>query len=188
LTVDSGASLGGSGTFYGVAIVNGRLAPGNSPGTLTIAGDLTLGGASILDYEFGASGTPGGLDNDLTVVGGNLTLDGTLNIVASGAGYGSGYYRLFDYGGTLIDNGVTIGSIDGGLSASILTNISGQVNVVLGPQAGSVLGRQRHDRPEPRRERQRWQRHLEFDQHQLDLGQRVRDQRPVAQPDRRVRR
>lgn len=134
LTMDAGTQLRGSGTFYGSAVVNGAIGAGNSPGTLTIAGNLTLGGSSILDYEFGASGTPGGADNDLVVVGGNLTLDGTLNTLPSGPGYQAGYYRLFDYGGTLTDNGLTIGSISGGLSANILTNIAGQVNVVLGPQ------------------------------------------------------
>ncbi|MBO9582510.1 MAG: hypothetical protein J7498_16610, partial [Sphingobium sp.] len=101
LTMDAGTSLGGTGTFLGSVIVDGTLAAGNSPGTLTIAGNLTLGAGAILNYELGESGTAGGANNDLVVVGGNLTLDGTLNTVAFGAGYGPGYYRLFDYGGTL---------------------------------------------------------------------------------------
>jgi fibronectin-binding autotransporter adhesin len=134
LTMDAGTSLGGSGSFLGSATVNGTLAAGNSPGTLTIAGNLTLGAGTILNYELGEAGTPGGANNDLVVVGGDLTLDGTLNTIAFGPGYRPGYYRLFDYGGSLTDNGLTIGTIDGALSANVLTNISGQVNVVLGPQ------------------------------------------------------
>jgi fibronectin-binding autotransporter adhesin len=127
------ASLGGSGIFHGnVTIGAGTLNPGNSPGTLGIAGNLTLGAATILDYELGAPGSVGGVSNDLVNVGGDLTLEGTLNTIASGAGYGPGYYRLFNYGGTLVDNGVAIGAIAGGLDATVLTNIGGQVNVRLG--------------------------------------------------------
>ena len=127
------AVLGGSGTFHGsVTMGEAVLAPGNSPGTLVIAGNLTLGSGTILNYELGEPGTPGGANNDLVTVGGNLTLNGTLNTIASGAGYGPGYYRLFNYGGTLTDNEIVIGSIAGGLDAQILTNIGGQVNVRLG--------------------------------------------------------
>jgi len=126
-------SLGGSGIFHGsVTLGNTELNPGNSPGTLVIAGNLTLGAGTILNFELGEPGTPGGANNDLVTVGGNLTLDGTLNTMAWGAGYGPGYYRLFNYGGTLTDNELLIGSIAGGLDATVLTNINGQVNVRLG--------------------------------------------------------
>jgi len=135
LTVNVDGTLGGSGTFLGSATVNGAINPGNSPGTLTIAGNLTLGAGTILNYELGEPGTVGGANNDLVVVGGNLTLDGTLNTLASGAGYGAGYYRLFDYGGTLTDNGLNVGSIAGGYTATVLTNIGGQVNLRLGSSA-----------------------------------------------------
>jgi len=132
LTLNGGA-LGGSGTFHGsVAVGNAALNPGNSPGTLVIAGNLALGSGTILNFELGEPGTPGGASNDLVTVGGNLTLDGTLNTIASGAGYGPGYYRLFNYGGTLTDNEILIGSIAGGLDAEIRTNIAGQVNLRLG--------------------------------------------------------
>ncbi|NYT39696.1 autotransporter-associated beta strand repeat-containing protein [Sphingomonas sp. R-74633] len=127
------AALGGSGTFHGsVTLDNAVLAPGNSPGTLAIAGNLTLGTGTILNYELGAPGTVGGASNDLVNVAGNLTLNGTLNTIASGAGYGPGYYRLFNYGGTLTDNEIVVGSIAGGLDAQVLTDIGGQVNVRLG--------------------------------------------------------
>ncbi|WP_404338301.1 autotransporter-associated beta strand repeat-containing protein [Sphingomonas sp. MMS12-HWE2-04] len=132
MTLDGG-TLGGSGTFHGsVTIGNAALNPGNSPGTLAIAGNLSLGSGTILNYELGAPGTVGGASNDLVTVGGNLTLDGTLNTVGSGAGYGPGYYRLLNYGGSLTDNGLDIGSIADGLSAQVLTNVGGQVNLRLG--------------------------------------------------------
>ena len=129
----NGGSLGGSGTFHGsIDFGNAALNPGNSPGTLNIAGNLNLGAGTILNFELGAPGTVGGLNNDLVNVGGNLTLDGTLNTIAWGAGYGPGYYRLINYGGTLTDNTLAIGSIAGGLGAQVLTNINGQVNLRLG--------------------------------------------------------
>jgi autotransporter-associated beta strand protein len=42
LTVDSGATLGGSGTIGGEATIAGNLNPGNSPGLLTFSNNLTL--------------------------------------------------------------------------------------------------------------------------------------------------
>lgn len=72
LTVNSG-SLGGSTTFGGnVSIASGAsLAPGNSPGTFTITGNLNLDG--ILAYEF----TGGSTTADLVNVGGTLDLTGS---------------------------------------------------------------------------------------------------------------
>ncbi|MEI9895280.1 MAG: autotransporter-associated beta strand repeat-containing protein [Chthoniobacter sp.] len=52
VTINTGATLGGSGTIAGaVNIANGGiLAPGNSPGTITV-GTLTLNSGSIENYE-----------------------------------------------------------------------------------------------------------------------------------------
>lgn len=118
LTVASGATLGGSGTVGDTAIAaGGRLAPGNSIGTLTVAGDLSLVGGSILDFELGGSGTlanPASGASDRIAVTGDLTLDGTINLSQSASPAdgtaGFGYYRLITYGGTLTDNGLAIGT------------------------------------------------------------------------------
>ncbi|WP_234190310.1 autotransporter domain-containing protein [Shinella sp. NM-101] len=128
-----GGVLGGSGTIGGSVLVGdgGTLAPGNSPGTLTINGNLVLSSLSILDYELGEAGTVGGAYNDLINVNGNLTLDGTLNVSQSlGGTYGAGIYRLFNYGGTLTDNGIVLGSMPGGSANYIQTSVAGQVNLV----------------------------------------------------------
>lgn len=134
MTVFSGATLGGTGTIGGnVALLDGAiLAPGESPGTLTINGNLSLAGGSILNYEFGQADVPGGALNDLVDVGGDLTLDGTINVtVPTGGSFGPGIYRVFNYGGTLIDNGLTLGTIPGGTGGiSVQTGIAGQVNLV----------------------------------------------------------
>ncbi|UIJ44831.1 autotransporter-associated beta strand repeat-containing protein [Sphingomonas cannabina] len=129
-SVASGATLGGTGTIGGnVNILNGgTLAAGsNGVGTLTINGNLTLANTTQLNFEFGQANVPGGLLNDLVNVGGNLTLDGTLNVTQSAGGtFGPGVYRMFNYGGTLTDNGVTVGS-PGYL---VQTSVANQVNLV----------------------------------------------------------
>jgi fibronectin-binding autotransporter adhesin len=132
-SVLSGGTLGGSGIVGGsVTIANGgTLAPGNSPGTLTIAGDLGLAGGSLLDYEFGHSNVVGGPLNDLTVVGGNLTLDGTINVtVTPGGNFDTGVYRILSYGGALTDNGLALGAMPAGSVVGVQTSVAGQVNLV----------------------------------------------------------
>ena len=105
--------------------------PAIPPGTLTINGNLSLAAASVLDYEFGQAGVVGGPLNDLTVVGGNLTLDGTLNVSASAGGtFGPGLYRLISYGGTLTDNGLALGTQPAGSSNFVQTSVAGQVNLI----------------------------------------------------------
>jgi autotransporter-associated beta strand protein len=51
LTIASGATLGGSGTIYRNTTVNGTLAPGNSPGILTVSGTLTLGSGAAFNVD-----------------------------------------------------------------------------------------------------------------------------------------
>jgi outer membrane autotransporter protein len=132
VNVASGATLGGSGVIAGpVTIASGAiLAPGNSPGTLTM-GALTLNTGSILNYEFGQSGTPGGPLNDLTVVNGDLALAGTLNVTQSGGGnFLPGVYRIFDYTGTL-SGSLALGTAPVPLSGlTVQTSAPNQVNLV----------------------------------------------------------
>ena len=132
-SVASGATLGGTGKIGGsVTIANGgTLAPGNSPGTITIAGDLTLNSGSLLDYEFGEANVVGGPLNDLTKVGGNLVLDGAINVtVTAGGNFDPGVYRVVSYGGTLTDNGLSVGTIPAGSVVAVQTSTPGQVNLV----------------------------------------------------------
>ncbi|WP_447930163.1 autotransporter-associated beta strand repeat-containing protein [Sphingopyxis fribergensis] len=133
VTVASGATLGGNGTIGGnVNVLNGGiLAPGNSPGTLNINGDLSLAGGSVLNFEFGEAGVAGGPLNDLVNVGGNLTLDGTINVnVSTGGNFGGGLYRVFNYGGSLTDNGLALGSMPPGSNVTVQTSVAGQVNLI----------------------------------------------------------
>ncbi|WP_343518910.1 autotransporter-associated beta strand repeat-containing protein, partial [Sphingomonas sp.] len=131
VNVLNGGRLGGAGTIGGsVNVADGVLAAGNSPGTLTIAGDLTLTAASLLDFEFGQSDVVGGPLNDLIDVGGNLTLDGTLDVtVTPGGSFDVGVYRVISYAGSLNDQGLVLGSVPGGL-VTVQTSVANQVNLV----------------------------------------------------------
>ena len=133
--VETGATLGGAGTTGGAVTVfsGGILAPGNTgAGTLTL-GSLILNTGSVSDFELGPAGVVGGGVNDLVVVTANLTLAGTLNVTDLG-GFGAGVYRLFNYGGALSNNGMTIGTVPGGVipgALTIQTSVANQINLVV---------------------------------------------------------
>lgn len=140
-TVRSGSGLGGYGTLGGDVIFEsgtvlrpGDDARGNGTGVLTINGDLTLASDTDSQFQLGEAYTPGGALNDMVTVGGDLTLDGEVNVsLTDGGSFLPGVYRLFNYGGSLINNVMTIGSLppnDAELY-NIQTNIANQVNLVL---------------------------------------------------------
>ncbi|CAB3836229.1 autotransporter-associated beta strand repeat-containing protein [Achromobacter deleyi] len=130
---NGGSTLGGTGIIGGNTFVAGTLSPGDltgAPGTLTITGDLTLDNAATLAYNFGQAGTVGGPLNDLTIVKGNLALNGTLNVAtAPGGSFDPGVYRVISYDGTLTGSGLTIGTIPSP-SFSVQTAVAKQVNLV----------------------------------------------------------
>jgi|GEM_PF-1986578 len=134
-SVANGATLGGNGTLGGNTTIadGGILAPGGltTPGTLTINGNLGLSGGSILNYRFGEGNVPNGAFNDLTQVNGNLTLAGTLNVLASAGGsFDPGVYRVFNYTGTLSGPGLAIGTTPPPGSVSVQTAVAHEVNLI----------------------------------------------------------
>ena len=77
VTVQSNAVLGGGGSVGSTIIANGAtIAPGNSPGTLTINGDLTWNNGGNYDWEVLKLPSAGvaGTDWDLLSVAGSLNL------------------------------------------------------------------------------------------------------------------
>ncbi len=126
VTVASGATLGGSGQTGGVVSVqSGGTLRGQSGQTFT-AGGLVLGATSTVNVSLGAAST-----SALFQVNGNLVLDGTLNVADAGA-FGQGLYRLFNYTGSLTDNGLVFGTLPGGVSLASLTlqtSVANQVNL-----------------------------------------------------------
>lgn len=88
-TVGSGGSLGGTGTVADVIVANGgRLAPGNSPGTLTAYGSVVQQPGSALDIEIDGPGSGNGAGNYdrlvLTGMGSTYTAGGSLNVLLRG--------------------------------------------------------------------------------------------------------
>jgi hypothetical protein len=74
----NGGTLGGAGTLTGNLVnTSGIVAPGNSPGLLTVAGDYTQGAGGQLNIELG--GTVAGTGYDRLAVPGTAALDGALN-------------------------------------------------------------------------------------------------------------
>ncbi|MBC7209880.1 MAG: hypothetical protein H5U33_05655, partial [Pseudomonas sp.] len=106
VNVASGASLSGAGSLGGaVTVANGGNLAATSGSTLN-AGNLVLDSGA----NFNASlGTPSGGGSPLVNVANNLTLGGTLNVTDIG-GFGAGVYRLFAYGGSLTNNGMSFGT------------------------------------------------------------------------------
>jgi autotransporter-associated beta strand protein/T5SS/PEP-CTERM-associated repeat protein len=81
VTVDSGASLAGSGTVEGSVVIGtgATLSPGASPGTLTVSGNVTLGSGGNYNWQvYDAAGTAGSTTGwDLLSVGGVLDVAAT---------------------------------------------------------------------------------------------------------------
>jgi hypothetical protein len=72
-------TLAGAGAITGSLTSSGTLSPGNSPGLLTVTGNLTLLSTSQLVMELG--GTVEGVTYDSIDVTGVITLAGALNVV-----------------------------------------------------------------------------------------------------------
>ncbi len=114
VTVNSGGTLGGTGSLSSVTVnAGGHLAPGDAPGQLTLSGSLTLLSGAVMDYELD---TP--LDSDeVYMPNGLLSLNGQqfsdFNFTPL-AGFAPGSYTLID-----------AGSISGGLGANTSGTIDG---------------------------------------------------------------
>ncbi|WP_280940223.1 autotransporter-associated beta strand repeat-containing protein [Aureimonas altamirensis] len=137
LTVKSGAEFiaasGATGGFVGdLTLESGGAmrmeADGNSHLTF---GSLTMQASSVLTVGLGAPSATAALTTAATGgQSGNLTLAGTLNL-APRAGFGSGTYRLFDYGGTFTDNGIVLGPVPQYSKAVLDTATAGEVNLLM---------------------------------------------------------
>ncbi|MBI2799084.1 MAG: VPLPA-CTERM sorting domain-containing protein [Gammaproteobacteria bacterium] len=89
-----GTVKGNGGTLQGAVNNHGTIAPGESPGTLTIQGDLVQAADGKLVIEIGGN-TPGTLYDVLNVTG-KLTLGGTLEIDLLN-GFTPGPNDVFDF-------------------------------------------------------------------------------------------
>jgi autotransporter-associated beta strand protein len=148
VNVNAGGTLEGAGTIAGNVNLDGILAPGNSPGTLSINGNLNLTSSSVLNFELNETNTVAGSNiNDLVAITGDLVLDGTLNVpdastpltwTTSGTDLAPIKWTLFTFTGTLTNNGLTLGSLPTLLSGNSIPQLW-QLNIVQnGGGGGSV--------------------------------------------------
>jgi len=87
LTVNAGGTVGGSGNLPKTTINGGSLSPGNSIGTISIAGGLTFVGAGNYIVEV----SPAAADKtNVTGAPGTAILAGTLSAVGTGGSYTAG--------------------------------------------------------------------------------------------------
>ena len=99
ITVFGGSSLGGSGEIVGHVIIEsgGKSLPGNSPGILTITGNLQYDANSIAEFELAQINA-----SDLIAVNGDLLFGGQMDLqLFALSGVTAGTYTLFDYTGSL---------------------------------------------------------------------------------------
>ena len=118
--VNSGGTLKGVGSIGGTVTVNasGMLAPGASPGSLTVGG-LTLSPMSTLIMELAGSSPGSGYDQIIS--SGVFTLSGTLqvNLLNSFAPASGQSFNLFDWGNVSGSfNTLSLPTLTGGLSWS----------------------------------------------------------------------
>ncbi|HOI73282.1 MAG TPA: autotransporter domain-containing protein [Syntrophales bacterium] len=102
LAVGVSGTLMGNGTITGNTVISGTLAPGNSIGTLTIAGDYTHNMDAVYAVEVDAAGR-----SDRLVVTGTATLNGGTVSVLAGSGQ---YFMNTTY--TILTAGTVLGTFD----------------------------------------------------------------------------
>ena len=97
VSLSTNSFLTGTGTMFGSVTNFGSIAPGNSPGTIIINGDLTLADSSELDMQIG------GIDPELydrLLISGGFSVAGKLNVTLIN-GYipaNGSTFDLFNYG------------------------------------------------------------------------------------------
>ena len=133
LTVNTGGTVGGTGVLPSTVIDGGTLSPGNSIGTINVAGALQFSPAGIYKVELlGAAA-------DKTNVTGAATLAGTVQVVplSTTLQFGTPYTILTAAGGT-------IGQFAGATSSAPLTltlaYVGNDVLLSLAPNLGGVNG------------------------------------------------
>lgn len=136
-SVNTGGTLGGTGTLGPVLVNGGTLAPGMSAGTLT-TGNLSFSATSTFSLELSDASVPA--SNDFLQVNGNLTLDGTLAVTEL-AGFTGESFLFAAYTGILTDNIIEIDPVFQAAHpfAYVDTSIAGQVYLQAVPEPGTAL-------------------------------------------------
>lgn len=138
--VNRGGSLSGTGTVGGNLSNGGIVAPGDSPGTLHVAGNYSQGSGGTLDIQIASL-----LSFDQLIVSGAATLDGTLDVTLDGyTGHAGDIFNILT-SSALSGNFVTIDlpTLGNGLffhenatSKNVLLTVNSSTSV---PDYGSTL-------------------------------------------------
>ncbi|MCX5653657.1 MAG: autotransporter-associated beta strand repeat-containing protein [Planctomycetota bacterium] len=137
-------SIKGAGTINAGAktvtlAAGGTLAPGNSPGMITLVSDLDVSATGGLLFELGADTTAGTTYDQVSMAGNALNV-GTLDFAdftfTPLAGFGMGTYTLFDAGSVIGSIGTATGTV-GGYNAT-LSITGGDVNLTVIPEPATM--------------------------------------------------
>jgi fibronectin-binding autotransporter adhesin len=113
VTVNNGGALGGTGSLSSVLVnAGGHIAPGNSPGTLTLSDSLSLASGAVMDYELATPLTSDEVYMPTSLLSLNGQQFADFNFTPLG-GFGDGTYTLIDAGS---------------ISGSLGDNVSGAIN------------------------------------------------------------
>jgi autotransporter-associated beta strand protein len=152
VTVNSGATLAGSGTINRPVTVNGSLAPGNGgAGTLTLGNTLSISSTSDFQLTYAAGeglNQSSTTSNDDRVIGiTNLTLGGVLNVTSLGGDFTTAAlgtkWTIFDYAGTLTGTlGIgTLPTLGAGRTWGItIDGVNTVVNLEVVPEPAVIAG------------------------------------------------
>jgi len=141
----NGGTFGGTGTVNNSVTVNsgGTLSPGASIGTLTISGNLSLSGNTLVELNQSLSPAQ---SNDFVNVTGTLTYGGTLTVNNLGPALAAGnHFRLFPPGGANAGGMTVVGSAGSGLAYSFndgvlsVTSAAGSSAVITNSVSGGNL-------------------------------------------------
>ena len=143
LITPDGGTLMGTGTINAHVTIasGGTLAPGNSPGTLTVDGDLVLGSGSFLDLEI--DGTAAGAFDRLIVTG-SFEADGTIRVRLGYTAAHGDRFDLLDWTGPITDPQATFDFSDAGLAGGLSWDTSeffstGVLRIIPEPASGVLL-------------------------------------------------
>lgn len=137
ITVTNG-TLGGTGALAGnLIMLGGTNAPGMGIGTLTVNGNVTLGGTTLMEIDHAQSP-----NSDRLVVGGDLIFGGDLVVTpppGAAAPQSGDVYQLFSRGGSSGFATMALPNLSGGLmwnTDELL--IAGRISVVGGVSSPSI--------------------------------------------------
>ena len=125
----------GNGAIVANMDIEGTISPGNSIGTLTVTGNVSMFGSTVMELD--NSGSP--QNSDELNVSGNLTLGGALSLVNIGPGLVNGdTFDLFD--GTISGSFSSIAYPSGTTAANWINNLgtTGSITFMV-PEASTSL-------------------------------------------------